>query len=182
MDDPYKVLGLEEGASEQEVKAAYRKLAKQYHPDLHPGDAEAAKKMNEINAAYDRIKNPQSYTNTYNGYDTNAYGNGQSQYQGNDGYSPFGDFYGGGPFTYHTVRIRPGKIFVRFIIIYIIFRLLASLLLGSLYSNDSYDNGSGAEGSYPGYYYAEGPYGNGGYYYGYPYYNQPQYGGAEAQG
>ena len=37
MDDPYKVLGLERGASDEEVKKAYRRLAKKYHPDLNPG-------------------------------------------------------------------------------------------------------------------------------------------------
>ena len=61
MDDPYQVLGLSPGASDEEVKQAYRRLAKKYHPDLNPGDAEAAKKMQEINDAYDRIKNPEKY-------------------------------------------------------------------------------------------------------------------------
>ena len=55
--DPYKVLGLHAGASKDEVTRAYRKLAKKYHPDLNPGDATAAKKMAEVNAAYDSIVN-----------------------------------------------------------------------------------------------------------------------------
>ena len=59
--DPYEVLGVSKGASEDEIKQAYRRLAKQYHPDLHPGDEAAAKKMNEINEAYDLLKNPQAY-------------------------------------------------------------------------------------------------------------------------
>ena len=58
MDDPYRVLGLERGASDEEVKKAYRRLAKQYHPDTNPGDEAAARKMQEINAAYEQIKNP----------------------------------------------------------------------------------------------------------------------------
>jgi len=61
--DPYKVLGVDKNASDEEVAKAYRKLAKKYHPDLNPGDETAAQKMSEINAAYDMIKNhetPQS--------------------------------------------------------------------------------------------------------------------------
>ncbi len=56
VQDPYKVLGVSPNASDEEVKKAYRDLIKKYHPDLHPGDAEAAKKMNDVNAAYDQIK------------------------------------------------------------------------------------------------------------------------------
>lgn len=55
--DPYKVLGISPDASDDEVKKAYRELTKRYHPDLNPGDQNAAAKMNEINAAYDQIKN-----------------------------------------------------------------------------------------------------------------------------
>ena len=59
--DAYKILGLESTASTDEVKKAYRKLARENHPDLHPGDEAAAKRMNEINEAYDRIMNPDKY-------------------------------------------------------------------------------------------------------------------------
>ncbi len=69
IDDPYKVLGLQPGASDEEVKRAYRQLAKKYHPDMNPGDAHAAKMMNDINAAYDQIKNPPKQTTTQNAYD-----------------------------------------------------------------------------------------------------------------
>lgn len=58
IDDPYQVLGLEPDASDEEVKRAYRRLAKQYHPDLHPNDPDAARKMQQINAAYEQIKDP----------------------------------------------------------------------------------------------------------------------------
>lgn len=70
-DDPYRVLGLEPGASDEEVKRAYRHLAKKYHPDMNPGDAHAAKMMNDINAAYDQIKNPpksQEYRDPFSGW------------------------------------------------------------------------------------------------------------------
>lgn len=61
IDDPYKVLGVTPDTPPDEIKKAYRRLAKQYHPDLHPGDEECARRMNEINAAYDQINNPQKY-------------------------------------------------------------------------------------------------------------------------
>lgn len=57
INNPYKILGVRDGASEEECAQAYRKLAKKYHPDLNPNDKEAAEKMAQINAAYDQIKN-----------------------------------------------------------------------------------------------------------------------------
>ena len=93
MTDPYAVLGVPRTASEDEIKAAYRKLAKQYHPDLHPGDEEAARKMNEINAAYDAIKNPQPQQQ-YAGSATGSSG----------GYDPFG--FGFDPFSYGYAERR----------------------------------------------------------------------------
>lgn len=64
MDDPYKVLGVSRDASDDEIKQAYRRLARQYHPDRNPGDEEAARKMQEINAAYEQIKNPEKAAQT----------------------------------------------------------------------------------------------------------------------
>ena len=57
VSDPYKVLGVSPDASDDEIKKAYRDLTKKYHPDLNPGDEYAAQMMNDVNAAYDQIKN-----------------------------------------------------------------------------------------------------------------------------
>lgn len=53
MRDPYDILGVAKNASEAEIKKAFRALAKKHHPDTHPGDAGAAKRFQEISAAYD---------------------------------------------------------------------------------------------------------------------------------
>jgi len=80
MDDPYKVLGVSPDASDEEIKRAYRRLAKKYHPDLNPGDQEAARKMQQVNAAYEQIKNPEKFQQT-------------SQQSGYGGYyDPFGGY------------------------------------------------------------------------------------------
>ena len=56
MRDPWAVLGLARGATQTEITAAYKSLAKKYHPDLHPGDDLAAKRMAEVNEAYNLLK------------------------------------------------------------------------------------------------------------------------------
>ena len=87
IDDPYKVLGVSPDASDEEIKRAYRQLAKKYHPDLNPGDAEAARKMQQVNAAYEQIKNPEkAYQNQRSG-SSGGYGGGYDPF---GGYGPFG--------------------------------------------------------------------------------------------
>ena len=53
--DYYTILGVTKTATEAEIKKAYRKLARQYHPDLNPGDSEAERKFKEINEAYEVV-------------------------------------------------------------------------------------------------------------------------------
>ena len=86
IEDPYKVLGVSPDASDEDIKRAYRRLAKKYHPDLNPGDQEAARRMQEVNTAYEQIKNPEKFTGPQGG----SYG-GQNPYGGY--YDPFGSAY-----------------------------------------------------------------------------------------
>jgi len=91
IQDPYKVLGVSPDASDEEIKRAYRLLAKKYHPDLNPGDAEAARKMQEVNAAYEQIKNPEKFQQpnqgSYGGYGYDPFGGYRRQTYSDDQYS-----------------------------------------------------------------------------------------------
>ena len=88
IDDPYKVLGVSPDASDEEIKRAYRRLAKQYHPDRNPGDAHAAQMMQKINAAYEQIKNPEKTAPNQSSYGGQQSYGGYSSY----GYGPFGGY------------------------------------------------------------------------------------------
>jgi curved DNA-binding protein CbpA len=56
--DLYGVLGVSSSASQEQIRSQYRALVREYHPDLHPGDAHAAEMMEKVNAAYDVLGNP----------------------------------------------------------------------------------------------------------------------------
>jgi molecular chaperone DnaJ len=58
-DELYKTLGVSKKASDEEIKKAYRKLARKYHPDRNPGDAEAEEKFKEVQGAYDTLSDPE---------------------------------------------------------------------------------------------------------------------------
>ncbi len=96
MRDPYEVLGVERGASEEEVTKAYRKLAKKYHPDLNPDNEDAARKMSEINAAYDQIKSGKDDVSSFSGSSTGGTNsNGQYTYSYADFFEELFRRYGG---------------------------------------------------------------------------------------
>jgi DnaJ-class molecular chaperone len=59
MRNPYEILGVDRAADEAAIKAAYRKLAKRHHPDLHPGDKKAAERFQELNNANDLLSDPE---------------------------------------------------------------------------------------------------------------------------
>lgn len=99
MRDPYEVLGVPQGASDDEIKAAYRKLAKKYHPDLNGGSAEAEAKMKEVNEAYTLlIKHKGQYQSGPSGSSGygGSYGSGYGGYGNSGGYNGYGgNSYGG---------------------------------------------------------------------------------------
>lgn len=98
--DYYEILGVDKSASDSEIKSAYRKLAKKYHPDLNQGDGESEKKFKEVNEAYEVLSDPEkkkqydmfgSNTNFSGGqnFDPNQYGYSYSYSSPNSDYSDF---------------------------------------------------------------------------------------------
>ena len=93
--DYYEVLGIGKNATDAEIKSAYRKLAKKYHPDLNPGDKTAEEKFKEVNEANDVLSDPDKRKRYdqfgFAGVDPN-YGAGQP----GGGYGGFGGGFGAG--------------------------------------------------------------------------------------
>ena len=100
--DYYEVLGVSRGASEAEIKKAYRKLAKENHPDLHPGDKEAEARFKEVNEAYEVLSDADKKARYdqygHAGVDPNfgAGGGFDGSFDFGDLGDIFGSFFGGG--------------------------------------------------------------------------------------
>ncbi len=112
--DYYEVLEVGRGASDAEIKKAYRKLAKQYHPDVNPGDKAAEAKFKEINEAYEVLSDPQKRSRYdqfgHAGVDPNSFGGAGAGF-GDFDFGGIGDifesFFGGGGFG-RSSRSRSG--------------------------------------------------------------------------
>ena len=89
--DYYAILGVNKGASQEEIKKAYRKLALKYHPDRNPGDKSAEEKFKEINEAYDILKDEQKRA-AYDRYGSSAFQNGDASGFSSQGFSDFSEF------------------------------------------------------------------------------------------
>lgn len=119
--DYYEVLGLQKGASDEEIKKAYRKLAKKYHPDLNPGDASAEQNFKEVNEAYEVLSDPDKKARYdaygHAGVDPNMGADaGGFGFGGGFGSADFGDlgdifssFFGGGGGSTSSRRNAPAR-------------------------------------------------------------------------
>ncbi|MCL2462865.1 MAG: molecular chaperone DnaJ, partial [Defluviitaleaceae bacterium] len=99
--DYYDILGLKKGAAEDEIKKSYRRLAKEYHPDLHPDDKESEAKFKEVNEAYEVLSDADKRAKYdqfgHAAFDPNAGFGGGAGFSGFSGFGDiFGDLFSGG--------------------------------------------------------------------------------------
>ena len=112
--DYYGILGVEKSASDAEIKKAYRKLARKYHPDVNPGDDEAAEKFREASLAQEVLLDPQKRQIVDMGGDPmeerGAAGGGYGGFSGGGLGDLFAEFFGGGGATRGPrSRVQPGE-------------------------------------------------------------------------
>lgn len=150
--DYYDVLGIDRNADEKEIKRAYRKLAKKYHPDTNPGDKEAEQKFKEVTEAYDVLSDAEK-KKMYDQYGFAAFDEGYGaagSKTGGQGYSGgfgngFGGFGNGGTYReYHFTNGNPGNMG----------DIFDDLFGNMFHGNDTYAGGNENHGGT----------GNGGYY------------------
>ncbi len=121
--DYYEVLGVSKDSSADDIKKAYRRLAKKYHPDMNPGDAEAEKNFKEVNEAYDVLSDSDKKAK----YDAYGHAAFDPAAGGGAGFGGFGDFgfdfgdifgniFGGGGSTRRNGPVRGDDVNVRVVL------------------------------------------------------------------
>jgi curved DNA-binding protein CbpA len=133
--NPYDTLGVASNASDEDIAKAYKSLAKKYHPDLNPGDEAAARRMGEINRAYDDIKAMRQRGESYRAAD--GYQRTQTDY-GNP-FDPFASARRTYTYTYQRPRHSPIGVILAVMVMSLFVRLLLSILFGG-YGGSYYVN------------------------------------------